>query len=109
MNVLEREEFLDAMKETAMFVKLTQAALQRARSQCHGEVYEQINLMAKRAYELSVKAEWLRYAVYGGIELPIREADSEGRRGPDRRAGIDRRIQGLQQQSLPVASLEAAL
>jgi len=109
MDVLEREEFLDAMKETAILFKLTQAALQRARVHCHGEVYEQVNVMAKRVYELKVKSEWLRYAVYGGIDLPLRQASGEGRQERERRVGIDRRVQGMRQELLPMAPLEAGL
>ena len=118
MNVLEREEFLDAMKEAVKIIKLTQAALQRARSQCHQEVYEEVNVMARRVYELKVKAEWLRYAVLSGMEPSAAlSADPEGRPGADpasrlgadRRIAIDRRIQAMQRQLLPLPSLEAEL
>jgi len=108
MNVPEREQFLDAMRETARLIKLSQAALERARSQCHGKVYEQVDLMTKRVYELRVKSEWLRHAVQEGIELSLLgQDDPEGRQDPDRRIGIDRRIHAMRQQLFPVLSPQA--
>ena len=100
MNVLERAEFLDAMAEAAKAVRLVQAALQRARSQCHGEVFVQVDLMSKRAHELRVKSEWLRHAVLEGIEVAAASAGTQSRQGEDRRLGIDRRIAGMQSQML---------
>ena len=100
MNVLERAEFLDAIAETARLVKLAQAALQRARSQCHGEIFDQVDLMSKRVYELKVKSEWLRHAVLGKIELPVPPNGADSRQDEDRRLGIDRRIARMQSQML---------
>jgi hypothetical protein len=101
MNALEKQQFVDSMAEAGRLIKLLQAALQRARLQCHGEVYEQSNLMTLRAYELRVKSEWLVRAVLGGTELAPRGADPEERQGADRRTGVDRRIFGLQRELLP--------
>jgi hypothetical protein len=109
MNVRERAEFLDAMRKTIRLIKLTQATLQRARTQCHGEVYEQINLMTKRAYELRTKSEWLRYTALTRAELSVPQADAESRQGMDRRIGIDRRIQAMRQQLLPAAAFETGV
>jgi hypothetical protein len=106
MNVRERAEFLDAMRKTVRLIKLTQTTLQRARAQCHGEVYEQINLMTKQVYEMRTKSEWLRYIALTRGELTVRQGDPEARQGADRRVGIDRRIQAMRQQLLPVAVLE---
>ena len=107
MNVLERAEFLDAMGETARLIRLAQEALSRVRSQSHGELYEQVDSMGRQVYELRVKSEWLRQAALRGNELAVRQADPEGRQGPDRRIGIDRRIHAMRQQLFP-AALQAA-
>ncbi len=100
MNELERAQFLDAMDETAKVMRLAQAALQSARAHCHGEVFVQVDLMSKRAYELRVKAEWLRQAVQGRIELPASPTGTESRLDGDRRVGVDRRIAKMQSQML---------
>jgi hypothetical protein len=106
MNKLERVQFIDAMREVARLIKLTQAALQRARSQCHGELYEQAHLMSMRVYEQRVRSDWLVYAGLG-VELPLGSANPDGRQGtPDRRTAVDRRIQGMQQRMLPLARPE---
>ena len=93
MNVREREDFLDAMRKTVRLVKLSQATLQRARSQCHGELYEQINQLTRQVYELRTKSEWLRYTILRQGDLPVRQGGQDGRQGIDRRVGIDRRIE----------------
>jgi hypothetical protein len=100
MNVLQRAEFLDAIADAAKAMKLVQAALQRARAQSHGEIFVQVDLMTKRAYELKVKSEWLRHAVLGKIELPVPPTGQEGRQDEDRRLGIDRRVARMQSQML---------
>ena len=99
-------EFLEAMREAVNLIKQTQAALQRARSKCHGELYEQVNLLTKQFYESRTKSEWLRYAALAKIE-PVLRADPEGREGAERRIGVDRRIQAMRQQLLPVTRPEA--
>lgn len=107
MNVREREDFLDAMRKTVRLVKLSQATLQRARAQCHGELYEHINQLTRQVYELRTKSEWLRYTVLRGGGLPPRQPGEDGRNGPDRRVGIDRRIEAMRQQLLPEDAAEA--
>jgi hypothetical protein len=98
MNVREREDFLDAMRKTVRLVKLSQAMLQRARSQCHGELYEQINQLTRQVYELRTKSEWLRYTVLRRGDLALPQPAQDGRQGADRRVGIDRRIEAMRQQ-----------
>jgi hypothetical protein len=106
MNVREREDFLDAMRKTVRLVKLSQATLQRARSQCHGELYEQINQLTRQVYELRTKSEWLRYTILREGELPARQGGQDGRQGTDRRVGVDRRIEAMRQQLLPVTAAD---
>jgi hypothetical protein len=106
VNAMERVEFLEAMREAVGLIKQTQVALQRARSRCHGELYEQVNSLTKQFYESRTKSEWLRYAALAKVE-PVLRADPESREGPDRRIAIDRRIQAMRQQLLPATPLQA--
>jgi hypothetical protein len=99
MTEMEKARFADAMDEASKLLELGQAALQRARSQCKGEVRERVDLLAKRAFELKVKADWLHRSVLG----KIKPAGPNGRRRPDRRVGIDRRIVGMQKRMLSEA------
>jgi 16S rRNA G527 N7-methylase RsmG len=101
MDTEERTRFLEAIAETAKLVRLTQVALQRARAQCHGEVYEHVDVMCVRAYELQVRSEWLQQAVLGDLQMLVRAANDENRQFPDRRKSIDRRIVGMRNQLLP--------
>lgn len=96
MNVDEQAEFLVAMVKVADLIKSTQAAVQRARTLCHGEIYDEVDLMSKRLYELKVKSEWVRYATQGKGGLP--KPDPEARQSSDRRLGIDRRVVGMKRQ-----------
>lgn len=107
MNAREREDFLDAMRKTVRLVKLSQPLLQRARSQCHGELYEQVNQLTRLVYELRTKSEWLRYTVLRHGDLQVRLPDQDGLQGPDRRAGIDRRIEAMHQQLVAEAGTKA--
>jgi hypothetical protein len=99
MNDLEKAKFLDAVAEAAKLLELSQSALQRARAQCDGDLYERLDVLSKRAYEIKVKSEWLRHSVLGKIDLPIQQ-----RHAADRRVGIDRRIVGMLKQMLSVGS-----
>jgi hypothetical protein len=101
MDSVERSNFLAAMTEAAKFIRMTQTALQRARSHCHGEVYEHIDLMCTRAYELQVKAEWIQHVALGTVKITIEAIDPEIRHGPDRRRSVDRRIASMRKQLLP--------
>jgi hypothetical protein len=103
MSVGEQADFLAAMAKVADLIKSTQAALQRARTLCHGQIFDEVDLMSKRLYELKVKSEWVRYATEGKVDLP--KVDAEGRQSADRRLGLDRRVAGMQKQM--IASLPA--
>ena len=96
MSENQRAKFLEAMAEAAKLIEFSQAALRRARDQCDGEIHDGVDLIFKRAFELKVKSDWLRYTVLGKIE----ETDANGRQGSDRRAGFDRRIAGMQRKIL---------
>ena len=104
MDTEERTRFLAAMAETAKLIRLAQTALRQARAQCHGEVYEHINLMCTRAYELQVRSEWIQQVALGSVKLTIEAIDPQIRQGPDRRRSVDRRIAGMRKQLLPEAS-----
>jgi hypothetical protein len=100
MDQVERTYFLAAMTEAAKLIRLTQTALQRARSHSHGEVYDHIDLMCTRAYELQVKAEWIQHVALGNVQITIEAIDPEIRQGPDRRRSVDRRIATMRKQLL---------
>ena len=100
MSVGEQADFLAAMAKVADLIKSTQAALQRARTLCHGQIFDEVDLMSKRLYELKVKSEWVAYAVQGKVELP--KAHAEGRQTSDRRLGLDRRVAGMKKQLIAV-------
>jgi hypothetical protein len=99
MTELEKAKFLDALDEASKLLALGQAALHRARSQCHGEMHKRVDLLAKRAFELKVKSDWLRCSALG----KIKPGGPNGRQGADRRTGIDRRIVGMQKRMLSLA------
>jgi len=103
MDAVERAQFLSAMAEAAKLIRLAHTGLQRARSQCHGEVYEHIELMCTRAYELQVKAEWIQHVALGTAEITLGAIDPDSRKGPDRRRSVDRRIASMRKQLLPNA------
>ena len=97
MDPLQRTYFLAAIAETAKLIRLSQAALQRARMQCDGEVAEHINTMATRIYELQVRTEWIQHVALGNERITLPAIDPDSRQGPDRRVNVDRRIAGLRQ------------
>ena len=96
MDVNQKAKFVDALAEAAKLLELAQAQLQRARTQCTGELYERVDLLSKRAFELKVKSDWLRYSALGKVEGDTRVIS-------DRRTAIDRRIIGMQRQLLSAA------
>jgi hypothetical protein len=98
VDQVERTYFLAAMAEAAKLIRLTQTALLRASSQCQGEVYEHIDLMCTRAYELQVRAEWIQHVALGNFTITLDAIDPHSRQGPDRRRSIDRRIAGMRKQ-----------
>jgi hypothetical protein len=100
MNDIEKTRLVDSLAHAAKLLELAQAHLQRARSQCEGAAaYERVDLIAKRAFELKVKADWLRYSVLGKIHVDA----ANDRVGSDRRVRVDRRIVGMQKLLLSVA------
>jgi len=98
MSVGEQADFLAAMAKVADLIKSTQAALQRARTLSHGQIFDEVDLMSKRLYELKVKSEWVSHATQGKVDLP--KVDAEGRQSSDRRLGLDRRVAGMQKQMI---------
>jgi len=99
MNDAEREKLADTLADAAKLLEYSQAALQRARAQCDGELYERLDVICKRAFELKVKSEWLRHSALGRIALPAQQ-----RHAADRRLGIDRRLPGMLKQMLQLAA-----
>ena len=96
----ERREFVAAMAEAEDLIRRTQEVLQRAKSKCHADVYEHLDVISKRAYELKVRSEWLRLTVLGAIEPAAVDAQA---RETDRRSAIDRRVKGMRKQVLAAA------
>ena len=103
MDTGEQTRFLEAMAEAGRLVRQAQTALHRARAQCHGDVYEHIDLMCTRAYELLVKTEWIQHVALGNVKITLEAIDPEIRHGPDRRRSVDRRIAGMRKQLLEKA------
>jgi hypothetical protein len=84
-----------------------QAAVQRARSQCHAHIYEHVDLISKRLYELKVTSEWLHQGMLGRFDL-VSQGEMHGRQSPDRRNDIDRRIAGMRKHLLSLAGNSTA-
>jgi hypothetical protein len=99
MDDTSKAKFTDALAEASKLLELAQAQLQRARAQTSGDLYERTDLIAKRAFELKVKADWIRYSLLGKIELTA----ANDRIASDRRVGLDRRIVGMQRKLLAAA------
>src|SRR6266850_503005 len=92
MDEIEKARCIDSLSHAAKLLELAQAHLQRARAHCEGERHERVDLISKRAFELKVKTDWLRYSVLGKIHVDA----ANDRVGSDRRVTIDRRIVGMQ-------------
>src|SRR3954470_9299090 len=99
MTDIEKTRCVDSLDHAAKLLELAQAHLQRARAQCSGELHARVDLISKRAFELKVKSDWLRYSVLGKIHV---EGANE-RVGSDRRVAVDRRIDGMQKLLVSVA------
>ena len=99
MDDIEKTRCVDSLAHAAKLLELAQEHLHRARSQCSGEVYNRVDLISKRAFELKVKSDWLRYSVLGKIHVDA----ANDRVGSDRRVGIDRRLVGMQKLLVSVA------
>src|SRR5258708_8673095 len=94
MNAAEQAVFAEAIAEAEKLIAHTEAAIQRAKSQCHGEVYEDVDVISKRAFELRVRCEWLRLVVLGVIE-PSTSANAKKRQGTDHRNAINRPVSDI--------------
>ena len=92
----ENEAFADALVEAGKLLELAQAQLQRARSRAPEEFVERADLLGKRAFELKVKADWLRCLALGRIRFSDRQSS-------DRRFGVDRRLIRMQKVLLSLA------
>ena len=85
----ENEAFADALGEATKLLELAQAQLQRARARAPEEFTERADILTKRAFELKVKADWLRCLALGKIRYSDRQSS-------DRRFGVDRRLVRMQ-------------
>jgi hypothetical protein len=94
MDVQEQAEFAEVIAEAEKLIVRSAAVIQRAKSRCHGEVYEHVDVLAKRIFEVRVWCEWLRLVVLGAIE-PSTSADPKERQGVDRRHAVDRRVASI--------------
>lgn len=96
----EQLECAGIIAQAEQLIGRTQAMLQRAKQRSHGDIYEHLEVMAKRVYELRIRSEWLRLVVTGAIEVsPVPDL---AERQPDRRNEIDRRVAGMRKQLLSV-------
>jgi hypothetical protein len=99
MDAGEQDQFVEAITEAEKLIVRTEAFIQRAKSRCHGEVYDHVDVISKRAFELRVRCEWLRLVVLGVID-PSPSAEAKKREVVDRRQTIDRRVASMRTQSL---------
>ena len=99
MDAAELAEFAEAIAEAEKLIARTAVVIQRAKSRSHGEIYEHVEVISKRVFELRVRSEWLRLVVLGVIE-PSAAVDPKVRQGVDRRNAIDRRVAGMRKQLL---------
>jgi hypothetical protein len=99
MDQREQDQFVEAIAEAEKLIIRTEAFIQRAKSGCHGEIYEHVDVISKRAFELRVRCEWLRLVVLGVID-PSPSADAKARQVVDRRHTIDRRVASMRKQVL---------
>lgn len=99
METRELADFVEALAEAERLIASSSAAVQRAKSRCHEEVFEHVDVIAKRLSELRVRSEWLRLVVLGDID-PQASPEMKQRELPDRRVGIDRRVAGMRKQLL---------
>ena len=97
MDAREQAEFAEAIAEAEKLIARTALVIQRAKSKSHGEIYEHVDVISKRLFELRVRSEWLRLVVLGAIE-PSTAADPKARQGVDRRTAIDRRVANMRKQ-----------
>ena len=98
MDAAELAEFAEAIAEAEKLIARTAVVIQRAKSRSHGEIYEHVDVISKRLFELRVRSEWLRLVALGAIEPA--SPDPKERQGVDRRNAIDRRVTGMRKQLL---------
>ena len=98
MDAAELAEFAEAIAEAEKLIARTAVVIQRAKARSHGEIYEHVDVISKRVFELRVRCEWLRLVALGAIEPA--SPDSKERQGVDRRNAIDRRVAGMRKQLL---------
>ena|ERR1700682_2756485 len=98
MNAREQAEFVEAIAEAERLMARTEAVVQRAKSRCHGEIYEHVDVISKRVFELRTRCEWLRLVALGVIEPST--SDSKERQSVDRRHAVDRRVVSMRKQLL---------
>lgn len=99
MDARELADFVEAIAEAEKLIARTAAVVQHAKSKCHGEIYEHVDVISKRLAELRVRSEWVRLVALGVIE-PSASLDPKIRQGVDRRNAIDRRVTGMRKQLL---------
>jgi len=99
MDAREMADFVEALAEAERLIASTSAAVQRAKSRCHEDIFEHVDVIAKRLSELRVRSEWLRLVVLGDIE-PAASPELRERELADRRVSIDRRVVGMRKQLL---------
>jgi hypothetical protein len=97
MDAREQAEFAEAIADAEKLIARAAAVIQRAKSRSHGEIYEHVDVISKRLFELRVRSEWLRLVALGAIE-PSTAADPKARQGVDRRTAIDRRVANMRKQ-----------
>jgi hypothetical protein len=98
MDAAELAEFAEAIAEAEKLIARTAVVIQRAKARSHGDIYEHVDVISKRVFELRVRCEWLRLVALGAIEPA--SPDSKERQGVDRRNAIDRRVAGMRKQLL---------
>jgi hypothetical protein len=99
MEAHELSDFVEALAEAERLITKSAAAVQRAKSRAHEDIYEHVDVISKRLSELRVHAEWLRLVALGDID-PAVSPEMQARQQADRRVAIDRRVAGMRKQLL---------
>lgn len=99
MEARELSDFVDSLAEAERLIARTSAAVQRAKSKCHEDMFEHMDVVAKRLSELRVHAEWLRLVALGEIDSAA-SPEMKAREQVDRRVALDRRVAGMRKQLL---------
>lgn len=99
MEAHELSDFVTALSEAERLIGTTSAVVQRAKAKSHEDMFEHVDVIAKRLSELRVHAEWLRLVALGEID-PAPTPEMKLREQVDRRVAIDRRVTGMRKQLL---------